>query len=175
MQRKILCAHVYICIHRTTLEKELRRIINDERGRWGRFVKNVEKDIWCMWMWRLFQIRSKTKGMCVERRPRKERRDHWRVGQEDKVWRKGIYEVLWLKLCLYCSVLPKASVMRWRIKCSGVQTKCTPLLEQCCKPPEILQLLPVASLMSWDYFINQTLKHNRVERVGTLYKDEIEL
>lgn len=35
MQRKILCAHVYICTHRTTLEKELRRIINDERRRWG--------------------------------------------------------------------------------------------------------------------------------------------
>lgn len=183
--KNIVCVYVYIYridIYRTTLEKELRRIINDKiindkRIRWGDLLTNVEKGLWCMWIWRLFQICIKRKGRggCVEgENKRRLKGDFWRGGKEEKVWRKGIYEVLWLKPCMYCSVLPKASITQWRTNCNGVQTKCTPLLEQCCKPPEILQLLPVASLMSRDYFINQALKHNRVERVGAFYKDEIE-
>lgn len=156
---------MYICTSETMLEKELRSI-NDKR-RWVDLLKDVEKHISCMWIRRLQQQRcvywKETKGGV--------KGNQWRVRREGKLWKKGIYEVLQLKLCLYCSVFPKASIARWRIKCNGVQIKCTLLLEQCLKLLEILQLLPVASLMFWDYFINWALKYNVVERVGPLYID----
>lgn len=64
--KNITCVYTYINILRTTLEKERRRVINDERRRWEDLLRNVEKGFWCMRTRRLFQICSETKGVYVE-------------------------------------------------------------------------------------------------------------
>lgn len=109
--------------------------------------------------------------MCRKEAERRVQGNPWRAEQEDKFGGKGLIKCNLGHVCILSALQRK----HYTIKSNGVQTKCTPSLEQCCKPPEILQLLPVASLISWSYFINQVLKHNRVKRVGAFYKDEIEL
>lgn len=61
----------------------------------GRFTKECgERHLVYVNMKAVPDMQQDKRGVCRKETKGRLKGDHWRVGQEDKVWRKGIYEVL---------------------------------------------------------------------------------